>query len=47
MIVTPVGIITIRMAGGTICIDNASDTSPTELSRIFYPIKPVNLRGIK
>jgi hypothetical protein len=40
--ITPVGTTTIRMAGGAICIDNASDTSSTA-SRIFCPIKEVNL----
>jgi hypothetical protein len=41
------GITTIRMARGTTCIDNASDTSSTTLSKIFRPIKAVNLQGIK
>jgi hypothetical protein len=35
------------MAGGAMCIDNAFNTSLTALSRIFRPIKVVNLRGIK
>jgi hypothetical protein len=35
------------MAGGATCIDNASDTTSTTLSRIFRLIKAVNLRGIK
>jgi hypothetical protein len=35
------------MARGTTCIDNASDTSSTMLSRIFHLIKAVNLGGIK
>jgi hypothetical protein len=35
------------MAGSATCIDNASDTSSTALSRIFRPIKAVNLRGVK
>jgi hypothetical protein len=38
---------TIHMARGATCIDNASDTSSTALSRIFHLIKVVNLRGIK
>jgi hypothetical protein len=46
-IVTPTGTTTIRMAGGTTCIDNASDTSSTALFRIFYLIKAYNIRGIK
>jgi hypothetical protein len=46
-IVTLAGTTTIRMARGVTCIDNASDTSSIALSRIFYPIKMVNLRGIK
>jgi hypothetical protein len=45
--VTPMGTTTIRMAGGAMCIDNASDTTSTTLSRIFRLIKVVNLRGIK
>jgi hypothetical protein len=32
---------------GTTYIDNASDTTSSALSRIFYLIKAVNLRGIK
>jgi hypothetical protein len=44
---TPAGTTTIRMAGGTMGIDDASDTLWTALSRIFRPIKAVNLRGIK
>jgi hypothetical protein len=47
MIITPVGTTTIRMARGAMCIDNASDTTSTALSRIFRLIKAVNLRGIK
>jgi hypothetical protein len=35
------------MAEGTTCIDNASDTTSTALSRIYRLIKVVNLRGIK
>jgi hypothetical protein len=31
------------MAGGATCIDNASDTTSTALSRIFRLIKVVNL----
>jgi hypothetical protein len=46
-IVTTAGTTTIRMAGGATCIDNASDTMLTALSRIFSLIKAVNLRGIK
>jgi hypothetical protein len=45
--VTPVGTTIIRIVGGAMCIDNASDTSSTALSRIFRPIKAVNPRGIK
>jgi hypothetical protein len=37
------GTTTIHMAGGATCIDNASDTSSTTLSRIFRTIKAVNL----
>jgi hypothetical protein len=33
----------LRMTGGATCIDNASDTSSTALSRIFHLIKTVNL----
>jgi hypothetical protein len=44
---TPTGTTTICMAGGTTCIDNASDTSSIVLSRIFHLIKAVNLQGIK
>jgi hypothetical protein len=40
--VTPVGTTTIRMGGGAMCIDNASDTSLTTLSRILRLIKAVN-----
>jgi hypothetical protein len=47
MIVTPTGTTIIRMVGGAMCIDNASDTMSTALSRIFRLIKAVNLRGIK
>jgi hypothetical protein len=36
-----------HMAGGAMCIDNASDTTSTTLSRILCLIKLVNLRGIK
>jgi hypothetical protein len=46
-IVTPVGTTTIHMAGAVMCIDNASDTTSTALSRIFLLVKAVNLRGIK
>jgi hypothetical protein len=46
-IVTPAGTTIVRMAGGATCIDNASDTTSTALSRIFQLIKVVNLRGIK
>jgi hypothetical protein len=35
------------MAGGTTCIDNATDTTSTALSRIFRLIKAANLQGIK
>jgi hypothetical protein len=45
--VTHAGTTTIRMADGAMCIDNVSDTSSTALSRIFRPIKAVDLRGIK
>jgi hypothetical protein len=45
--VTPAGMIAICMAGSATCIDNASDTTSTALSRIFCLIKAVNLRGIK
>jgi hypothetical protein len=45
--VTPVGTIIIHMARGATCIDNIFDTSSTVLSRLFRPIKVVNLRGIK
>jgi hypothetical protein len=47
MTVTPVGTTTFHMAGGTMCIDNASDTMLGALSRIFRLIKVVSLRGIK
>jgi hypothetical protein len=40
--ITALGITTIRMVGGATCIDNASDTSSTALSRIFRLIKAVN-----
>jgi hypothetical protein len=43
MTVTPAGTTTIRMAESATCIDNASDTSSTALSRIFRQIKVVNL----
>jgi hypothetical protein len=33
--VTPAGTTTIRMAGGTACIDNAPDTSSMAMSRTF------------
>jgi hypothetical protein len=45
--VTHAGTTTIRMVGGATCIDNASDTMLTAVSRIFRLIKAVNLRGIK
>jgi hypothetical protein len=45
--VTPTGTTIIRMVGGATCTDNASDTSSTVVSRIFYLIKPVNLGGIQ
>jgi hypothetical protein len=45
--VTPAGTTTIRMSAGATCIDNASDTSSTALSRFFRPIKKVNLQEIK
>jgi hypothetical protein len=45
--VTPMGTTTIRMTGGVICTDNASDTLSTALYRIFHLIKAVNLRGIE
>jgi hypothetical protein len=45
--VTPVGTTTIHMAEGATCIDNASDTSSTALSRIFGLIKAVNLQGVE
>jgi hypothetical protein len=35
------------MARGVTCIDNASDTSATTLSRIFHLIKVANLQEIK
>jgi hypothetical protein len=41
--VTPAGTTAIRMAGGATCIDSASDISSTALSRIFCPIKVVEL----
>jgi hypothetical protein len=41
------GTITIRMAGGATCMDNASNTTLTALCRILRLIKVVNLRGIK
>jgi hypothetical protein len=43
MIVTPTGTTTIRMAEGATCIDSASNTSSTVLSRIFCMIRVVNL----
>jgi hypothetical protein len=45
--VTPVGTTIVHMAGGATCIDNASDTTSTALSRIFHLMKAVSLRGIK
>jgi hypothetical protein len=45
--ITPAGTTTVRMAGDATCIDNASETTSTALSRIFHLIKAVNLRGIK
>jgi hypothetical protein len=45
--VTPADTTIIRTAGGAMCIDNASDTTSSELSRIFHQIEAVNLRGIK
>jgi hypothetical protein len=45
--VTPAGTTTIYMTGSATCIDNASDTLSTALSRTFRLIKAVNLRGIK
>jgi hypothetical protein len=47
MSVTPAGTTTARMAEGTTCIDNGSDTTTTALYRIFRLIKAVNLRWIK
>jgi hypothetical protein len=44
--VTPTGTKTICIAGGATCIDNAYITLSTALSRVFRPIKVVNLRGI-
>jgi hypothetical protein len=41
--VTPTDTTAIRMAGSAMCIDNASETSSTALSRIFRPIKVVPL----
>jgi hypothetical protein len=41
--VIPAGTTTTRMARGATCIDNASDTTPTALSRILCLIKVVNL----
>jgi hypothetical protein len=41
--VTPAGATIVRMARGTTCIDNASDTTLTALSRIFRLIEAVNL----
>jgi hypothetical protein len=46
-IVTPVGTTIVCMTEGIMCIDNASDTTFTALSRIFCLIKAINLRGIK
>jgi hypothetical protein len=45
--VTPVGTTIIHKAEGAMCIDNTSDTTSTALSRIFHPIKVVNIQGIK
>jgi hypothetical protein len=42
-----VGTTIVHMAGGAMCIDNASDTTSTALFRIFHLINAVNLRGIK
>jgi hypothetical protein len=35
MTITPVGTTTVRIAGGTVCIDNAPDTSSMFMSRTF------------
>jgi hypothetical protein len=43
--ITPTGTTTICRAGGATCINNASDTSSTTLSRIFCLIKVINLLG--
>jgi hypothetical protein len=43
----PAGTTTISMAGGATCIDNASNTTLTALSKIFHLIKVVNLQGFK
>jgi hypothetical protein len=45
--VTPADTTTIHLAGGATCIDNASNTMWTALSRIFRLIKVVNLGEIK
>jgi hypothetical protein len=45
--ITHAGTTTICLVEGARCIENASNTSSTVLSRIFHPIKAVNLRGIK
>jgi hypothetical protein len=34
--VTPAGTTTARMVGGTVCIDNATDTSSMAMSRTFH-----------
>jgi hypothetical protein len=44
---TLAGTTTVHMARGAMCIDNASDTMSTALSRIFRLIKAVNHREIK
>jgi hypothetical protein len=43
--VTPAGTTTICMAGGTMCIGNASDTMSTTLYRIFCLIKVLSFEG--
>jgi hypothetical protein len=45
--VTPAGTTIIHKAEGAMCIDNTSDTTSTTLSRIFRPIKVVNIQGIR
>jgi hypothetical protein len=42
-IITPASTTTIRIVGGAMCIDNASNTTLIALSRIFHLIKMVNL----